>query len=42
MTESFNMFEELIKKFHIKFGKLQIQGYHGLAADPRRAETATP
>ena len=24
MTESSNMFEELIKKFHIKYGKLQI------------------
>ena len=30
------MFEELVKKFHVKYGKLQIQGYHGLAADPRK------
>ena len=30
MTESMNMFEELVKKFHIKYGKLQISGYHGL------------
>ena len=42
MTESSNMFEELIKKFHIKYGKLQISGYHGLAADPRRAGTVSP
>ena len=36
MTESDNMFEELVKKFHIKYGKLQIQGFHGLAQDPRK------
>lgn len=42
MTESNNMFEDLIKRFHIKFGKLQISGYHGLAADPRRNRTVSP
>ena len=42
MTESSNMFEELIKKFHIKYGKLQISGYHGLAKDPRRTRTVSP
>jgi hypothetical protein len=36
MTESNNMFEELVTKFHVKHGKLQIQGYHGMAADPRK------
>ena len=39
MTESLNMFEELVKKFHIKYGKLQIQGFHGLQPDPRRAKS---
>lgn len=29
MTDSENMFEELVKKFHIKYGKLQITGFHG-------------
>ena len=42
MTESNNMFEDLIKRFHIKYGKLQISGYHGLAADPRRNRTVSP
>lgn len=36
MTESNNMFEELVTKFHVKHGRLQIQGYHGMAADPRK------
>lgn len=36
MAESNNMFEELVTKFHVKYGKLQIQGYHGLAPDPRK------
>ena len=36
MTESNNMFEELVTKFHVKHGKLQIQGFHGMAADPRK------
>ena len=31
-----NMFEELVKRFHIKYGKLQISGFHGLPADPRK------
>mmetsp|Transcript_7874 Transcript_7874/g.12198 ORF Transcript_7874/g.12198 Transcript_7874/m.12198 type:complete len:109 (+) Transcript_7874:482-808(+) len=35
MTDSDNMFEELVKKFSIKFGKLQISGYHGKTQDPR-------
>ena len=35
------MFEELIKKFHIKYGKLQIAGYHG-KQDPRRTRTVQP
>jgi hypothetical protein len=42
MTESSNMFEELIKKFHIKFDKLQIEGFHGLPKDPRRVKTVSP
>lgn len=36
MTESMNMFEELVKKFHIKYDKLQIDGFHGLPQDPRK------
>jgi len=35
MTDSNNIFEDLVKKFHIKYGKLQIQGYHGQPQDPR-------
>ena len=42
MTESNNMFEELVKKFHIKYEKLQIEGYHGHAKDPRRYQTVSP
>lgn len=40
MAESNNMFEELVTKFHVKYGKLQIQGYHGLAPDPRKLASA--
>ena len=36
MTDSENMFEELVKKFHIKYGKLQINGFHGPPKDPRK------
>ena len=42
MSDSDNMFEELVKKFHIKYGKLQIQGYHGLAIDPRKIKSVSP
>ena len=38
MSESSNMFEELVKKFYIKYNKLQILGYHGKTKDPRRAD----
>ena len=40
MTDSDNMFEELVKKFHVKYGKLQIDGYHGQAKDPRQMNKA--
>ena len=40
MIESGNMFEELVKRFHVKYNKLQIDGYHGLASDPRRKAIA--
>jgi hypothetical protein len=36
------MFEVLITKFSIQFGKLQIQGYHGQQEDPRRHKTVSP
>jgi len=42
MTDSNNMFEELVKKFHVKYGKLQIEGYHGLAQDPRKMKSVSP
>jgi len=42
MSDSENMFEELVKKFHIKYGRLQIQGYHGLAQDPRKMKSVSP
>lgn len=42
MVESNNMFENLIQKFKIVFGKLQIEGYHGVAQDPRRHKTVSP
>jgi hypothetical protein len=29
MQESANSFETFVSKFYIKFGRLQIQGYHG-------------
>lgn len=28
MSESNNMFEEFVKRFYIRFGKLQIEGFH--------------
>lgn len=42
MSDSDNMFEELVKKFHLKYGKLQIQGYHGPAIDPRKIKSVSP
>ena len=36
MTDSNNLFEELISKFYIRYGKLQITGYHGKNKDPRK------
>jgi hypothetical protein len=32
MSDNDNLFENLIKKFYVKFNKLQIQGYHGKAS----------
>ena len=42
MTDSNNMFEELISKFYVKYGKLQIAGFHGQQPDPRRHITVSP
>lgn len=42
MVDSNNSFEVLISKFNIVFNKLQIQGYHGAPADPRRHKTVSP
>ena len=36
MTDNNNMFEDLVAQFYIKYGKLQIAGYHGMAQDPRK------
>lgn len=29
MSDNQNLFENFVKNFYVKFGKLQIQGYHG-------------
>jgi hypothetical protein len=42
MLDSNNTFENLISKFRVVFGKLQILGYHGAALDPRRHKTVSP
>lgn len=42
MLDSNNTFENLIARFKIVFGKLQIFGYHGAAFDPRRHKTVSP
>lgn len=42
MLDSNNTFENLIARFKIVFGKLQIYGYHGAAFDPRRHKTVSP
>jgi hypothetical protein len=39
MVESNNQFEDLIARFYIKYGKLQIFGYHGKNHDPRKTRT---
>lgn len=28
MSDSNNMFEEFVKRFYIRFGKLQVEGFH--------------
>lgn len=42
MLECENTFENLISKFKIVFGKLQIDGYHGAHLDPRRNKSVSP
>ena len=37
MNDCNNMFEDLVKKFYIKFNKLQIDGFHSLSARPYRS-----
>lgn len=34
MNESENLFEKFITRFYVKFGKLQIRGFHGKSALP--------
>jgi hypothetical protein len=42
MIDSSNLFEELIKRFTIKFGKLLIDGYHFKQRDPRKKSVSSP
>ena len=36
LSDNFGDYISLISKFKIKYGKLWIEGYHGLKADPRK------
>ena len=36
LKESSNVFQELIEKFHVKYGKLQIKGFHGKPPKTRK------
>lgn len=36
MTDCNNMFEEFVKRFYIRYGKLQIEGFHNLNYNPLR------
>jgi len=36
MSDNANMFENFIRQFYIKFGKLQIQGYHNKVTNQTR------
>jgi len=36
MNDNANMFENFIRQFYIKFGKLQIQGYHNKVTNQTR------
>ena len=42
LNESGNIFENFISRFYIKFGKLQIKGFHGKAALERTNRTVSP
>jgi hypothetical protein len=33
MNDSNNMFEELVKRFYLKYDKLQIDGFHGISSN---------
>lgn len=41
MSECGNIFENFIANFHIKFGKLQIRGYHGKGGVPAFRDNRT-
>ena len=42
MAESGNVFENFIANFYVKFGKLQIKGFHGKAGLPTSNRTVSP
>ena len=41
MCESGNMFEEFIKRFYIKYDKLQIEGFHNKNSKSYRSVSPT-
>jgi len=41
MAESGNIFENFIANFYVKFGKLQIRGFHGKGTIPTFAPATT-
>lgn len=42
LSDNFGVFENLISKFKIKYGKLWIKGYHGCVPDPRKQNSSNP
>ncbi len=42
MAESENKFEDFIQKFYIKYGKLQIQGFHDIKSNRFTIRSVSP
>ena len=42
MAECGNIFENFIANFYVKFGKLQIKGFHGKVSVPNFSRTVSP
>ena len=42
MNESDNMFEQFIRRFYLKFGRLQIEGFHNKSVNTRTYSSVSP